>query len=363
MKKTIFVITTLDSGGIENYLLRFLKYFENKIEPIVICRGNHFGELENDYRKINNIELVKMDLTRFQIKPYQDFYSFVKSKNADSFVDFTGSYSGILMFLSNLAGLKKRILFYRGSSHDFEPSFLKRLFVDSLKLIARLNSTKILSNSMAAFDFYFPKRDLNDPKYKVIYNGIDVEEISFKRYDKSDFEIPKNGFVIGHTGRYNRAKNHETIIKVAEIICSKFENVYFILCGKNTDVYLNKIVDENIFLKDRVKVLGYRNDVSSMLTIFDLYFFPSITEGQPNALIEAMVAGLPIIASNIKPIVETTPEILHTELVRPYDVKGFSERIEEYYLNNSKRENANFSDWAINKFSPNKLFTEFYLEL
>ncbi|MNT34782.1 Glycosyltransferase Gtf1 [compost metagenome] len=135
------------------------------------------------------------------------------------------------------------------------------------------------------------------------------------------------------------------------------------MCGKNTDVYLNKSVEENIFLKDKVKVLGYRDDVSSMLTIFDLYFFPSITEGQPNALIEAMVAGVPIIASNIKPIVETTPEILHNELVDPFDVQGFCERIEEYYLNDSKRENANFSDWAINKFSPKKLFTEFYSEL
>jgi glycosyltransferase involved in cell wall biosynthesis len=363
MKKTIFIVTTLDSGGIENYLLRFLKHFENKIEPIIICRGNHFGELEEEYRKISNILLLKIDLQKLKIKPYKEFYSILKNKKADSIVDFTGSYSGILMFLSNLVGLKKRIVFYRGSSHDFEPSFFKRSFVDFLKILASKNSTKILSNSMAALDFYFPTRNIHDKKYKVIYNGIDAEKIIFKRYDKNDFGIPQNGFVIGHTGRYNRAKNHETILKVAEKVCSKFENIYFILCGKNTDVYLEKSIQENGILKDRVKVLGYRNDVSSMLTIFDLYFFPSITEGQPNALIEAMVAGLPIIASNIKPIVETTPEVLHSELLNPFDTDGFSERIEEYYLNNLKRENTNFSDWAINRFSPNKLFAEFYSEL
>lgn len=363
MKKTIFIVTTLDSGGIENYLLRFLRHFEDKIEPIVICRGNHFGELEEQYRKISKIELAKIDVTKFQVKPYQDFYSFIKKQNADSIVDFTGSYSGILMFLSNLGGVKRRIVFYRGSSHDFESSFFKRSFVDFLKILASKNSTKILSNSIAAFDFYFPNRNINDEKYKVIYNGIDSEKIVSKKYNKNDFAIPENAFVIGHTGRYNRAKNHETILKVAENICAKYENIYFVLCGKNTDVYLEKKIQENTILKDRVIVLGYRDDVSSMLTIFDLYFFPSITEGQPNALIEAMVAGLPIVASNIKPIVETTPEILHGELVSPFDVNGFVDRIQEYYLNNLKRETNNFSDWAKNRFSPNKLFTEFYSEL
>jgi glycosyltransferase involved in cell wall biosynthesis len=363
MKKTVFVVTTLDSGGIENYLLRFLRFFENKIEPIVICRGNHFGELEAEYRKIDKIKLIKLDLTRYNVGSYSKFRTILRRSEADSFVDFTGSYAGILMLLANLAGLKKRVLFYRGSSHDFQPVFYKTLYVDFLKNLARLNATKILANSKAAFDFYFPKRDFNDPKYKVIYNGIDTKKLVFSRYNKIDFGIPKDGFVIGHTGRFNRAKNHETIIKVAEKICSKFDNVYFVLCGKNTDIYLKKTIDENDILRKKVKLLGYRDDVSSVLTIFDLYFFPSITEGQPNALIEAMVAGLPIIASNIGPIIETTPEVIHNELVSPLDVDCFCNLIEEYYLDNSKRSNADFSEWAIKRFSPSELFTQFYTEL
>ncbi|WP_017494979.1 glycosyltransferase [Flavobacterium sp. WG21] len=363
MKKTIFVVASLDSGGIENYLLRFLRFFENKIEPTVICRGNHFGELESEYRKISNINLVKMDLTRFEIKNYYKFYSFLKDSKADSFVDFTGSYAGVLMLLANMAGIKIRNLFYRGSSHDFEPTFLKTLYVDSLKVLGKLNATKILSNSNSALDFYFPKRNLNDLKFKVIYNGIDATKMIGNKYNKCDFGIPSDGFIIGHTGRYNRAKNHETIIKVAERICVKYDNIYFVLCGKNTDVYLAKQIEDSDVLKRKVKLLGYRDDVPSILTIFDLYFFPSITEGQPNALIEAMVSGLPIIASNIGPIIETVPEVLHNELVNPLDVDCFCNLIEEYYVNNLKRSNSNFSEWAIKRFSSSELFNEFFMEL
>lgn len=363
MKKTVFVVTTLDSGGIENYLLRFLRYYEGKIKPVVICRGNYFGELEKEYRKIENIELIKINLSRFKFKSFYNFYLLLKNSNADSFVDFTGSYAGITIMLANISGIKIRNLFYRGSSHDFKTNFFKVLYVDMLKKIAFFNSTKILSNSIAALDFYFPNRSKKNIKYKVIYNGIDYNKLNSIKYNKIDFGIPEDSFVIGHTGRYNYAKNHDCILKVAEILCSKYNNIYFILCGKNTDIYLDNFVLENKILEGKVKILGYRPDVSSILTIFDIYFFPSITEGQPNSLIEAMVAGLPIVASNIKPILETTPEIIHGELISPLDVISFSNRLEEYYLSVEKRNKANFSCWARNNFSPSVKFEEFYKEL
>lgn len=363
MKKTVFVVTSLDSGGIENYLLRFLRYFENEIEPIVICRGNHFGDLENEYLKINNIELVKFDLTQFNVKSYYKFYSFLKVCKADSFVDFTGCYAGILMMLANMAGIKTRNLFFRGSRHDFEPTVLKVLFVDSLKYLAQLNATKILSNSNSALDFYFPNRDIMNPKFKVIHNGIDSKKMDLGKYDKMDFDIPDKSFVVGHTGRFDKAKNHSTIMKIAEKVCAKYDDIYFVLCGKNTDLYLEKQVEESAILRDKVKVLGYRNDVSNVLTIFDLFLFPSITEGQPNSLIEAMVAGVPIVTSNIAPILETIPEFFHDELIDPLNVDLFVNRIEEYYLSDTKRKKAIFSEWAINRFDADKLFLEFFIEL
>jgi hypothetical protein len=76
-----------------------------------------------------------------------------------------------------------------------------------------------------------------------------------------------------------------------------------------------------------------------------------------------MISGLPIIASNIGPIIETTPAILHNELITPIDVNGFCGRIEEYYLSRQKREENNFSSWAKKQFAPEVLFNQFYKEL
>lgn len=361
IKKVVFVVSTLDSGGVENYLLRFLRYNDTKIHPVVICRGNYYGELEEEYRKISQIEIVKMDLSKFDFNSNRLLYTFLKKSNADCLVDFSGHFSGIVLFVARLATVKKRIVFYRESSYQFQLNFLKSLYIRFSKLLVKLCATKILSNSASALTYFYPERDINDEIFKVIYNGIDFKK-GEKKLSKKDFGIPKDSFVIGHTGRYNFAKNHATILKVAEDICAKYDTVYFILCGKNTDISLMSAVSSNKILKDKVKLLGYRNDVNSLLPIFDLFFFPSITEGQPNSLIEAMIVGLPIVASNINTILETTPVELHKELLDPLDVSGFSNAIEKQYLTQSTA-NKELSLWAEKKFSAAVLFKEFFDEL
>lgn len=364
MKKAVFFVTSLNSGGIENYLLRFLNYYEGKIEPIIICKGNAFGELEDEYNKILHIRLIKIDVGYFNFLSFFKVYKILNEEKPSTVCDFTGNFAGLILWVANLAKIKSRIAFYRGSSNHFKETKF-RLFYNKLMLfLVKENATSILSNSQSAFNFFYKNKSKNDSRFKVIYNGIDAQKFKSKTviYKKEDFGIPENAFVIGHTGRYNSAKNHKTIINVANNICKKYDSIYFILCGKDTDVYLKEEVASNPILKDKVKLLGYRNDVPSILALFDLYFFPSITEGQPNSLIEAMISGLSIIASNIEPIIETTPTEIHKDLKNPLDVQGFIKLMEDFYLNKNG-ENQNFSDWAIQKFNPDVLFNKFFIEL
>ena len=344
--------------------MRFLTYYEGQIEPIVICKGNAFGELEEEYEKIKHIRLLKKNIGYFNVASFIEIYKLLKKENCHSVCDFTGNFAGIILFIANLAKVKNRIAFYRGSSNHFKETKLRLIYNKLMLFLVDKNATTILSNSQSALNYFYNHKSKNDNRFKVIYNGIDANKFNSNaiRYKKSDFGIPENAFVVGHTGRYNAAKNHKTILKVAENICNKYNSVYFILCGKDTDVCLSEEIATNSVLKDKVKLLGYRSDVSSVLTLFDLYFFPSITEGQPNSLIEAMIRGLPIVASNIGPIIETTPYEVHKDLKVPLDVDGFTKSIEDIYLNKEIKK-QNFSNWAIQKYNPEVLFNEFYIKL
>lgn len=364
-KKVAFLVTSLNSGGIENYLLRFLKYYDGEISPTVFCKSNEFGELESEYRKIKNICLLKFKIGYFSGVAYYKLYQEIKQFGYDSVCDFTGNFAGIPLSIARLASVDKRIAFYRGSTNHFKESILRFKYNKLMLQLVSKNATKILSNSKAALDFFYPNRSIDDSRFKVIYNGINSEKFNRikKGYSKQDFDIPRDSFLVGHTGRYNSAKNHDTIIKIAVKLCTKYSNIYFMLCGKETDLYLGNSIKSNPSIQNNLKILGYRNDIPEILNLFDLFLFPSITEGQPNSLIEAMVSGLPIIASNIDPILETTPEEMHYRFKNPLDVEGFVAEIEKIYLSRGEISSYCCADWARTHFDHRVLFEQFYREL
>lgn len=359
-----FVITSLDAGGIENYLLRFLTHYSSDFKSYVICKGGRFGELEEKYRALPDVELIVLPIGFINPSSWYRLYQFLRKNQISTICDFTGNFAGISLMVAKLASVNTRLAFFRSSGNRFKETFLKGHYNRLMNLLVKMYATRILSNSQSALDNFFPKINIDKYKLQVIYNGINAIQFSKEMGPslispsiREELGIPKDAFVIGHTGRYNEAKNHATILKVAEKVCEKHENVVFVLCGKNTDMALKDCINKSSILKEKVIALGYRKDVFKVLKCFDLFFFPSITEGQPNALIEALVVGLPVIASNINPIKETVPEEMEDLLFDPFDVIGFSNKISEIY--SQKVNLPNYSEWATQKYNHQVLFKRF----
>lgn len=357
-KKVLFLVTSLNAGGIENYLLRYLNY-NQEISPVILCKSGMAGDLEQEYvRRLGKSNIIQLSLGYLNVMSYCRLYKLCKQYKINVVCDFTGNFAGLPLMFASWAGLKKRISFYRGSTDHFKPTVLRKWYNSLMNKLTYKYATDILSNSVAAFDFFFPDVYKKDKRFKVIYNGIDGKLLPHrsKRELREQFGLPVDAFVVGHTGRNNYAKNHKTILEVAKKICSRYENVYFVMIGAGVEG-LSSAIEAN--LSGRIKCMGYRNDILAILNLFDLYFFPSITEGQPNALIEAMVVGLPIIASNIAPIKETVPSCLHQFLREPKDVDGYVELIERCYFDKGFLELLKCKKWAVEHYDADKLFGKF----
>src|SRR5690625_5429509 len=100
------------------------------------------------------------------------------------------------------------------------------------------------------------------------------------------------------------------------------------MCGSGVKENLLPVIQKKN-LEKKIKVFENRDDIPRFLQTLDCYFFPSITEGQPNALIEAMIIGIPSIASNIPSIKETTPSEIHSYLKDPLDAERSEEHTSE----------------------------------
>ncbi|ADZ12588.1 glycosyltransferase [Riemerella anatipestifer] len=361
MKKVLFIVHDINAGGIENYLLRFLRFYDGKIIPTVLCKSGALGVLEKEYQQIQNITLVPFKLVFFDVGGYWRFYHYLRKHSFDTVVDFGGNFAGLSMLIGKWAGIDKRITFYRGASNHFKETTLKLLYNDFLNRIVYRYATSVLSNSKSAFSYFFKNKI--DHRFQVIYNGIQSESFLNDTSTLRDIlHIPKEAFVVSHVGRFTKEKNHQAIIEVASVLCHKYSNIYFVLCGKEVDTSLkDSLVQKN--LQEKVKLLPFRKDVVKVLNSSQLFYFPSYTEGQPNALIEAMVAGLAFVTSSIDPIKETVSTDFHHLLVEPDDVRRASEMIEFFYLNPDKLETVNLSSWAIEQYDAQTQFDKFYKKL
>ena len=95
---------------------------------------------------------------------------------------------------------------------------------------------------------------------------------------------------------------------------------------------------EDLKISDRVIFAGYRYDIFEVVHIADIFLFPSYREGLGVAPIEAMSAGVPIIASDIRGVREYAVNMQNSILLPPDDVKGYAEAIKKLVNNQELRE-------------------------
>jgi len=129
----------------------------------------------------------------------------------------------------------------------------------------------------------------------VVYNGIDLENCIPKR----GYESNTKTFTYLHIGRFAQAKNHSGLLEAFKIVHEKRSNTRLVLIG---DGDLVDNIREKVFelgLNNCVIFLGSQDSVYNYLYDADVFVLPSLYEGMPMTLIEAMATGLPIVTTNV----------------------------------------------------------------
>jgi len=193
-------------------------------------------------------------------------------------------------------------------------------------------------------------------KLEVIDNGIDLTRFSCRKTNgalKQSFGFAKNSKVIGTVGRLSEEKGHIHLLHAAHATISSFPQARFLIVGEGNQRTKLQQQTIDLGLADKVIFTGTRKDIPDLMSILDLFVLPSLKEGMPMVLLEALAARLPVIASAVGAI----PKILtHGQtgfLVHPADPGELTEAIVTLLLNEElarsianaghKKVNADFS--------------------
>jgi len=143
---------------------------------------------------------------------------------------------------------------------------------------------------------------INPDKIKVIYNGIDGSKYRVKidtAKKRKEFGISKDDKVIGVGVRLSKQKGISYLIEAVSLLIKIIPGVKLLIVGDGEYTNNLKKLSEKAGIEDKVIFTGFRSDIPELLQIMDVYVLPSLWEGHPLVLLEAMAAGKPIVATDI----------------------------------------------------------------
>lgn len=190
-------------------------------------------------------------------------------------------------------------------------------------------SDTIVSNSQSGADYY-EKCGVAPDNLRVIPNGRNLHEYrnASSNFTREEFDIPPTSAVVGTVGRLVHRKGHADLLSAWSRVDESFPDAHLLIIGDGPDRNKLESMVADLDLDSRVHFTGMREDVPQLLDSFDVFVFPSHWEGLPGALLEAMAAGLPIVATRVTGNVEL---ISHQEsglLVPPKEPDALAATIE-----------------------------------
>lgn len=294
-KRIAGVISFMNVGGAQSALLRLARGLR--------ARG-HFVEAWCLYEKFSS-EVCDDHTITFIAKPRLSFFEYLKvyvqlvcrlrQARPDVVIGFLPLGNVFGLSAAALAGVPRRVACQRSPGTTY--GSIMRMLDRILGTTGIYNSIICVSEAVRDSFSDYPQRYRN--KLSVIYNGID--QIPLPELDKNSARqrlgLPSGVPLFVAAGRLENQKNHSFLINVL----SKIKGVHVAIAGEGGQRRSLETLARSTGVSDRITFLGRLNQesVRQLLKAADIFIQPSLYEGQSNALLEAMYAGLPIIASDV----------------------------------------------------------------
>ena len=322
--RIVFCITELDPGGAERALTQLVLSLDRKFwDPYVIClgpRGHFAGILETsdvpvlclNARGVRSLPRVLFQLTR-ELRRLRPSLVQTFLFHANLVGRIAARWAGIPVVVSGLR-VAERQNFWHGK-------------VD--RWTNRLVTTNVCVSQGVA-EFSKQVVGLDPAKLVVIPNSVDFETFAnASPVDMSQFGIPAGSRVFLSVGRLDRQKGFDILIRAIALLDPLPVDVYFLIVGEGPESDSLHLLVSEARLTKTIRFSPRRNDIPCLLAASLALILPSRWEGMPNVVLEAMAAGLPVIATSVEGIAELVQHEVTGLVVSPEQPSELSSAINQ----------------------------------
>lgn len=273
------------------------------------CDGRRVGELQRTLRRMR-VVWHQWDCPRGigSIRKCTRAYWQLWKLTGRHHYEWLHCHSPIGGVLARLAAHRRgiRVAYTAHGFHFYQGAPLRNwlLYYPLEKLLAHWTDALITVNRE---DYRFAKKHL---KAKRIYHipgiGLGLDKFAAgkppcgdeKNQFRRKYRIPEDALLLLSVGELNKGKNHRMVIDALAAL--RRQDVYYMICGQGALRRKLKQHAGSLGVSSRIRMLGYQEEMPWIYQNADIFVFPSMREGMPVALMEAMAAGLPCVVSDIR---------------------------------------------------------------
>ena len=329
-----FLVHTYGFGGLENMVTNLVNHIDpNRFESTIIS----FAPLHplNNRVDLNRIQVISLNKNGGN-NPVLIYKIFLILRKIGADIVQTHNWGTALEGIlgAKLARVQGIVHAERGTIEDKERNILLQRFLwgfaDQVLSVSEAHRKKVTNI------IRFPHEQI-----KAIVNGVDTERFfpnpEIKEETRKKLGLTKGAFCIGTVGSLRPVKNQSLLFNACKVILHHFDQVEVLIVGEGPLESKLKQEVQTLGLSGKIHFAGVQPNIPEILNALDVFVLPSRSEGMPNAVLEAMACGIPVIAT----AVGGTPEVVEDGksgiLIASEDEPHLVQVLKELIQNHEKR--------------------------
>jgi sugar transferase (PEP-CTERM/EpsH1 system associated) len=291
-----YVIWSLQMGGAERVVAELARGLDRaRFRPVVCClnfKGHLAAEVEGQGVPVHALGK----------KPRLDLGALVRLARLmrRERADVVHTHLWTSSFWGRLAAVMARVPVRIVTEHNID-TWRRAWHLAADRGLARVTD-HFLFVSREVEAFYRERLHLDPARGQVVLNGVDLsrfDAVVDARAVRERMGLKSAGIVAGVVGRLDERKGHRYFLEAMAALAGQQLGVRGLVVGEGRERADIEARQAALGLGERVRILGYWPDLAEALAAIDVFVLPSLMEGHPLAVLEAMAAGKPVVATRV----------------------------------------------------------------
>jgi glycosyltransferase involved in cell wall biosynthesis len=322
----LHVIDSLGLGGAQSVLINLVRYADRSLFELEVATMSGRGVYWNCVQALG-IPVRSLSFSRVVPVYVPSMILMCLRRRYDIVHTHLLGANAIAKPLAALCGAKIRI----NHDHCNDKALDPKRWVPVADRISNRFSTHVIAVSESTRNYLVQQEHMLPERVTTIHNGIDLELFHPRREQRAAarqrLALPADAFIIAGIGRLSYQKNFSLFIDVAAAVLAERPTAYFVIAGTGPEEQQLRDRAARLGIDQRLRFLGYVNDMPEFYPAVDALLLTSRYEGLPITILEAMATGTTIVSSMLDGVAEIMHDGEDGALVASSDVDGFMRRL------------------------------------